>query len=124
MKKISLLVVYAVLQYIPNISAQPLSAPASKKGTRVYTEHGRQRTDDYFWMNDPSDPNVISHLKAENTYTDAFMKHTEPLQQKLYDELVARIPGVDQSLPTKRKGYWYYTRFEEGKQYPYYARKK
>jgi oligopeptidase B len=124
MKKISFLVVFATLQYIPNISAQTLSAPVSKKGTKVYTEHGRQRADDYFWMNDPSDSNVINHLKAENTYVDGYMKHTATLQTKLYDEIVARIPGIDQSLPSKRKGYWYYTRFEEGKQYPYYARKK
>lgn len=124
MKKISFLVVFATLQYIPNISAQTLSVPVSKKATKVFTEHGRQRTDDYFWMNNPSDSNVINHLKAENTYIEGYMKHTVALQKKLYDELVARIPGIDQSLPTKRKGYWYYTRFEEGKQYPFYARKK
>ncbi len=123
MKRISLLLVLAVLQF-QNISSQTVSPPVSKKGTKVYTEHGHQRVDDYYWMNNPADPNVIDHLKAENTYVEAYMKPTEPLQKKIYNELIARIPPKDQSLPTKRKGYWYYSRFEEGKQYPYYARKK
>ena len=123
MKKILFLVVFAILQY-QNISSQTASAPLSKKGTKVYTEHGHQRVDDYYWMNNPADPNVINHLKEENAYVEAYMKHTEGQQKKIYDELIARIPGKDESLPTKRNGYWYYTRFEEGKQYPYYIRKK
>ncbi len=98
--------------------------PAAKKVSKIFTEHGRQRTDDYFWMSNPKDPEVIEHLKAENAYTEAYMKHTEGLQKKIYNELVARIPGRDESLPTKENGWWYYTRFEEGKQYPYYVRKK
>jgi oligopeptidase B len=101
-----------------------LKAPAAKKVSKVFIEHGKQRTDDYYWLSDKNDSNVISHLKAENAYTDASLKHTEPLQKKLYDELVARIPQKDESLPFKENGYWYYSRFEEGKQYPYYARKK
>lgn len=98
--------------------------PAVKKVPKVFTEHGRQRTDDYYWLSNPSDPNVINHLKAENAYVEATLKHTEELQKKLYTEMVARIPGKDQSLPTKQNGYWYYTRFEEGDQYPFYVRKK
>lgn len=105
------------------VSAQ-LQAPATKKQPKIFNEHGGQRTDDYYWLSNSKDSNVINHLKAENSYTDAYLKPTEELQKKLYDELVSRIPGKDQSLPTKRNGYWYYTRFEEGKQYPYYARKK
>lgn len=123
MKKFSFLVVFIILQY-QNISAQTVSPPVSKKGTKVYTEHGHQRVDDYYWMNNPADPNVIDHLKEENAYVEAYMKHTEPLQKKIYNELIARIPSKDESLPTKRNGYWYYTRFEEGKQYPYYLRRK
>ncbi|HUS00338.1 MAG TPA: S9 family peptidase [Chitinophagaceae bacterium] len=123
MKKILFVVLFAILQY-HNISAQTISALVSKKGPKIFKEHGRQRTDDYYWMNYPSDTNVINHLKAENAYVDGYMKHTADLQKKIYDELIARIPGRDESLPTKRNGYWYYTRFEEGKQYPYYVRKK
>jgi oligopeptidase B len=98
--------------------------PVTKKQEKIFNEHGRRRIDNYYWLSDPKDSNVIKHLKAENAYVEAYMKGTEGLQKKLYDELVARIPGRDQSLPTKRNGYWYYNRFEEGMQYPYYVRKK
>lgn len=107
-----------------HLSAQTLLQPATKKATKVFTEHGNTRTDDYYWLNSPSDSNVINHLKEENAYVGAYMKHTEALQKKLYNEIVARIPGKDESLPVKQNGYWYYTRFEEGNQYPYYSRKK
>ena len=106
------------------ISANAQRPPSAKKETKVFTEHGGQRKDDYYWMSNPKDSNVINHLKEENKYTEAYLKPTEELQKKLYEELVSRIPGKDQSLPTKRNGYWYYSRFEEGKQYPYYVRKK
>jgi oligopeptidase B len=106
------------------ISEAQLTPPVVKKQPKVFNEHGNQRVDDYFWLSDKNDSNVINHLKAENAYFEASLKNTEALQQKIYDELVARIPQRDVSLPTKRNGYWYYTRFEEGKQYPYYARKK
>lgn len=101
-----------------------LKAPVTKKVPKVFTEHGQTRTDDYFWLNDPKDSAVINHLKEENAYTEAYMKHTEALQKKIYDELVARIDQKFESLPTKQNGYWYYTRYEEGKQYPFYCRKK
>ena len=101
-----------------------LKPPATKKIPKTFTEHGTTRTDDYFWLSDPKDSAVIDHLKEENTYTMAYMKHTEDLQKKIYDELVARIDQKASSLPTKRNEYWYYTRYEEGKQYPFYCRKK
>ncbi|MGI8580988.1 MAG: S9 family peptidase [Chitinophagaceae bacterium] len=123
MKKILCLVAVNIL-LCQNILAQTVVAPPAKKATKIYTEHGSKRSDDYFWMNNPADSNVINHLKGENAYVEASMKHTEGQQKKIYDELIARIPGKDESLPTKRNGYWYYTRFEEGKQYPYYIRKK
>lgn len=100
------------------------TVPQIKKERKVFLEHGMERTDDYYWLSNPTDSNVISHLHSENAYLNAYLKHTEPLQKKLYDELVGRIEQKYTSLPTKRNGYWYYTRFDEGKQYPYYARKK
>jgi oligopeptidase B len=106
------------------IKAQSIQVPATEKKPKIFTEHGNTRTDDYYWLNNPSDTNVIDHLKEENRYVENYMKHTEELQKKLYNEIIARIPPKDESLPTKRNGYWYYTRFDEGKQYPYYARKK
>ena len=68
-----------------------VSPPATKKVPKIFTEHGNTRTDDYFWLSDPKDSAVINHLKEENVYTEAYMKHTEDLQKKIYDELVARI---------------------------------
>jgi oligopeptidase B len=124
MKKLSILFVLGILLQCQHVFAQTVSAPASKKGPKVFTEHGRQRTDDYYWMNDPKDPEVIKHLNQENVYVENYMMHTDDLQKKIYNELIARIPGRDVSLPTKRNDYWYFTRFEEGKQYPYYLRKK
>jgi len=110
--------------FIQQLASQTLQAPVTVKGTKVFTEHGNTRTDDYYWLNNPSDSNVINHLKEENLYVDNYMKHTEGLQKKLYDEIVARIPARDESLPVKQNGFWYYSRYEEGKQYPLYARKK
>ncbi|MDB5208071.1 MAG: oligopeptidase, partial [Flavisolibacter sp.] len=121
-RQISMLLIF--LFVVGQLTYAQLQPPATKKEAKVFNEHGGQRSDDYYWLNNPKDSNVINHLKAENVYADAYLKPTEELQKKLYDELVARIPGKDQSLPTKRNGYWYYSRFEEGKQYPFYARKK
>ena len=122
MKRISFL--SFILTFLFTQSSFAQTVPVTKKGAKVFNEHGQQRVDDYYWMNNPSDSNVINHLKEENAYTEAYMKHTEDLQNKLYNEIIARIPGKDESLPTKRNGYWYYSRFEDGKQYPYYLRRK
>jgi oligopeptidase B len=104
--------------------AQTLTAPQTKKVTKVFTEHGNTRTDDYFWLNNPNDTAVIPHLEKENAYTASYLKPTEGLQKKIYDELVARIEQKFQSLPVEQNGYWYYSRFETGSQYPLYCRKK
>ena len=119
---IALLVVFSAQHMIS--FGQGLMPPTTKKSPKVFSEHGHQRTDDYYWLNNATDSNVITHLKEENAYVDAYMKHTQALQEKIYKELVDRIPGKDESLPVKKNGYWYYNRFEEGKQYPFYARKK
>jgi oligopeptidase B len=103
--------------------AQP-QPPATKKETKIFIEHGNQRTDDYFWLSNRNDTNVINHLKAENAFTEAYLKPTEELQKKLYDEIVGRIEQTYQSLPSKENGYWYYVRFEKGKQYPNNYRRK
>ena len=101
-----------------------LQQPVTRKEAKVFVEHGSQRIDDYFWLSNRNDSNVINHLKEENSYTEAYLKHTEDLQKKIYDELVGRIEQKYESLPTKENGYWYYVRFEEGKQYPNNYRRK
>lgn len=86
--------------------------------------HGDTRIDDYFWLRDKKNPEVLAHLEAENAYTQAMMKGTEALQQKLYDEFLSRVKQTDLTLPIQRGEYFYYSRTEAGKQYPIYARKK
>ena len=81
-----------VLSILAQPSFSQLNPPVPKKNPKIFNEHGTQRTDDYYWLSDKNDSNVINHLKAENAYFEASLKHTEALQQKLYDELVARIP--------------------------------
>jgi protease II len=99
------------------------NAPRAKKVNKVFTEQGVERTDPYAWLSNPDDSNVIRHLEAENAFTAASLKHTEGLQKEIYDELVARIEQQYESLPVQENGYWYYTRFETGAQYPLYCRK-
>ena len=84
------------------------------------------REDDYYWLRDDTrqSPQVLGYLKRENAYRDAVMAPSEPLQQKLYVELVGRLQPDDSSVPVLEHGYWYYTRFEPGLDYPIYARRK
>ena len=87
------------------------------------TIHGHTRVDNYYWLKERENPEVIDYLKAENDYLEAMMKHTEPLQDQLFKEITGRIKQDDMSVPVKHHGYWYYTRFEEGMEYPLYCRK-
>ena len=98
--------------------------PIAKKIPKIETLHGYERVDNYYWLKDRDNPDVIDYLEAENDYTKLMMKHTEGLQEKLYKEMVGRIKETDLSVPEKRGEYFYYNRTEEGKQYPIYARKK
>src|SRR5262245_33104172 len=110
----------AALGIDPAVATPPV---ATKVPSKV-TLHGEVRVDDYFWMKDKKDPEVIKHLEAENAYTAAVMKSTEALQETLYKEFLARIKQTDLSVPHRDRGYWYYTRTEQGKQYPIHCRKK
>lgn len=88
------------------------------------TMHGHTRIDNYYWLNERENPEVIAYLEAENQYVDACLKHTEPLQEQLFKEITSRIKQDDNSVPIKIRDYYHYTRFEEGKEYPIYCRKK
>jgi oligopeptidase B len=85
--------------------------------------HKDRRFDPYYWLNDREDPEVIDYLEAENAYTESVMKDTEAFQDKLYHEMLGRIKQQDESVPYFKNEYWYYTRYEEGKEYPIYCRK-
>ena len=106
------------------LAAQTVAPPTARIIPRVDTLHGEVRTDNYFWIRNKSDPQVISYLEAENAYTAARMKHTEGLQKKLYDEMLGRIKETDLSVPYLDHGYWYFNRTEKGKNYPIHLRKK
>ncbi len=98
--------------------------PVAKKVAKTDTTNGDTRVDNYFWLREKKNPEVISYLEAENAYTDAVMKPTVALQQKLYTEMLARIKQTDVNVPYKLGDYYYYTRTIEGQQYPIYARKR
>ena len=99
------------------------SPPVAKRVPKVDSVHGDVRQDDYHWLRQKDDPEVIAYLKAENAYTDAVMEPTTRLQETLYREILARIKEDDSTVPYRRDGHLYYTRTEKGKQYPIYCRK-
>jgi oligopeptidase B len=101
-----------------------IKPPAAKKINKSLNIHGHIRSDEYYWMNDRENPEVISYLSEENAYTKVMMQHTENLQEILYNEMLGRIKQTDMSVPYLLNGYYYYTRFEEGKEYPVFCRKK
>ena len=98
--------------------------PTAPKRPHPITQHGETRIDNYYWMRNREDPEVMRYLRAESDYLEEVMGHTKPLQDLLYAEMKGRIKETDSSLPEKRGGYIYYTRMEEGHQYPIYCRKK
>ena len=113
----------AIGQNVSSVSVMP-KAPMAKKVPKDVTVQGDKRIDDYFWLREKNNPDVLSYLEAENAYTDAYMKPTAAFQEALYKEMLGRIKQTDLAVPYKLGDYWYYSRTEEGKQYPIYARKK
>ena len=86
--------------------------------------HGETRVDNYYWLREKTNPDVIAYLEAENEYTEASMKHTGALQETLYTEMLGRIKETDTDVPYQKDGYWYYSRTEQGKSYPIFCRRK
>src|SRR5664280_1904960 len=101
-----------------------MNPPVAEKIKTKLTEHGNTRTDNFFWLNQSDNPKVIEYLKAENDYADEILKHAEPLQEKIYNEIIGRIKQDDTSVTYRDNGYFYYTRYEGGREYPVYCRKK
>ncbi len=110
-------------------------APIAEKKDSVLSIHSHTRVDPYFWMRlsdeqknaatpDVQTQKVLDYLNAENSYTKAVLKNTEQLQEKLFNEIVGRIKKDDESVPYFSNGYWYYSRYEKGKEYPIHCRKK
>jgi oligopeptidase B len=97
--------------------------PIAPKHPYVHKLQGDERRDDYFWLRDRDNPDVIAYLEAENAYTEAMMQHTESLQATLYEEMLSRIQEDDLSVPYRYGDFYYYTRTETGKAYPIHCRK-
>ena len=98
--------------------------PVAEVKPDTFVEFSHQRIDNYYWMRDKNDPKVIEYLNAENAYTDTVMASTKDLQEAIYNEILGRMKEDDESYPTLKDGYYYYSRSVTGKQYPTYCRKK
>ena len=98
--------------------------PEAKKIAKKLEIHGDVRIDNYYWLNDRENPEVIDYLNSENAYYEAKTAHTKQFQEDLFLEMKSRIKEDDESVPYKKNNYYYITRFEKGSQYPIYSRKK
>ena len=98
--------------------------PIAKKVPQELTIHNDVRIDNYYWLNDKNNPEVIDYLNAENAYTKQMTLHTQEFQKSLFEEMKGRIKEDDSSVPYKLNGYWYLTKYEAGRDYPIYVRKK
>jgi len=119
----------------PEKTTESIEPPDADQIPKELVSHGDTRVDNYYWMKltdeqknaeDPDEQtqNVVSYLEQENEYLENMLAHTEELQETLYQEIVGRIKQTDESVPYFRNGYWYYRRYEEGKEYPIWCRKK
>ena len=99
-------------------------SPLAPKRPYTITQHGETRVDNYYWLRNREDPEVLKYLRAESNYLEEVMGHTKPLQDVLYAEMKGRMMETDSSVPEKRGAYFYYSRTEAGKQYPIFCRKK
>jgi oligopeptidase B len=98
--------------------------PVARRQPVEHVVHGDRLVDNYAWLRDKNNPEVIAYLNAENAYTDAVLRDTERFQEKLYQEMLSRILQTDLSVPYRLRGYLYFTRTEEGKQYPLHYRRR
>ena len=101
-----------------------IKAPKADKIEKHLEKHGDVRIDDYYWLNDRENEEVIDYLERENDYYNKMTAHTKGFQKDLFEEMKSRIKEDDESVPYKFNGYYYITRFEKGKDYPIYTRKK
>src|SRR5688572_23464120 len=103
---------------------QKIKPPVAAVKPKILEMHGHVRTDEYYWLNDRDNPEVISYLQQENEYYQKMTAHTKDFQNALFEEMKARIKEDDESVPYFYNGYFYITRYEKGRDYPIYSRKK
>ena len=104
--------------------SQDMKPPAARKIEKKLEMHGHVRIDQYYWLNERDNPEVTAHLEAENAYRESVMSHLREYQDELYEEIKGRIKQTDMSVPYRYHGYYYFTRYEEGLEYPVHSRKR
>ncbi|MXX61440.1 MAG: S9 family peptidase [Holophagales bacterium] len=123
--------VLAAVLLLAALAVTSCAAPAAGPGVPPRAEarpheletHGDVRVDEYYWLRERENPEVIAYLEAENAYVDAALAHTEGLQESVFAEIRSRVVEDDASVPYRDGDYWYYTRYEEGKQYAIHGRR-
>ena len=109
---------------INSMNIQGIPAPKAPIKPYPMTIHEDTRVDNYYWLNDRENPEVIAYLEAENAYTEKVMSPTKAFQEELFEEMKGRIKEQDESVPYRDGDYYYYSRYIEGGEYPLYCRKK
>jgi len=128
-KKLSVLIVTIIFatackKDVPMKTVSNIIPPIADKKAKTFKIHNDVRVDDYYWLNEKENEEVIDYLERENDYYNKMTSHTKDFQAELFEEMKSRIKEDDSSVPYKLNGYWYITKFEIGKDYPIYTRKK
>jgi oligopeptidase B len=122
--KISQIIIFYSIFFMSCANEIFVNPPEIKKIKKELITNGHSRIDDYFWMNDRENPEVIKHLEKENSYTSAVMEDYAETTDKLYKEIIGRIKQSDESVPYRDNGYYYFYKYTEGSEYPIYYRIK
>lgn len=123
-KSVIIIIVLLILCGCSKKAEFNMEPPKAKKIKKELTNLGHTRIDEYFWLNDRNNPEVIKYLEDENKYTEGYLTSYKDTEKEIYDEIIGRIKQDDESVPYKLNGYFYYRKFEKGKEYPVYCRKK
>jgi oligopeptidase B len=119
-----LFIIGLLTAYSPLVAQEAVRPPVARQAEHISVWHGEKINDPFFWLREKSNPDVIKHLEAENAYTEAMTKNIQPFADVLYKEMLGHIKQTDLDVPVRRGTYYYYSRSEEGKQYPIRCRKK
>ena len=120
----SLLIIPFIFIYYGCDTINKINPPVAKIVEKKLVKHEHTRIDNYYWLNDRDNPEVIQYLKDENNYLEGSLAHLKDLRSQLYNEMVGRIKPDEETVPYLKNDYYYYTRYLEGKEYPVYCRKK
>ena len=119
-----LIIITIIILHSCDMKKNEIVEPKAKKIDKVLRMHDHERVDEFYWLNERDNPEVIEYLNEENNYRDSYMKDYKSLENDLFEEIKSRIKEDDSSVPYIENEYYYYTRYEKGKQYPIYCRKK